>query len=266
LDKPIRFGLNFPEVIAFRTPCSRLILTNDGASGDTVAKRCKVPTDRFVHLRNGLDFEAFSPGPPDPEVFRRIGVSTEAPLLMTVTRLACEKKLERLIAAMPALLERQPNAVAVLVGEGPERARLEAVARKLGVSDAVKLPGAVPNRDLPALYRSATLVLSLLDRTNASNPVFEAMACERCVVALDTGTTGEIILPDKTGILVRYVDLPRLGEILAGLLDDPARRTRIGAAARRHVRDLLLDPEARMEQEIGILLQTIDETQRENRP
>jgi glycosyltransferase involved in cell wall biosynthesis len=194
--------MNFPEVIAFRTPCSRLILTNDGANGEAVAARCGVSPERFVHLRNGLDFSHFTPGPPDPAVFARLGVAPGAPLLMTVTRLALEKKLERLITAMPSLLRRHPSAVAVLVGEGPERKKLEDLARSLGVESAVKMPGAVANSDLPTLYRSATLVLSLLDRTNASNPVFEAMAAAT-PRGLETGTTREIVVPDRTVLLSR---------------------------------------------------------------
>jgi glycosyltransferase involved in cell wall biosynthesis len=265
LRSPIKFNLNFPEVRAFKTPCARLILTNDGADGDVVARRCGVPSERFVHLRNGLDFDLFSPGPPDPVIRESIGVAPEAPLLMTVTRLAMEKKLERLIDALPALLRRFPKAVAVLLGEGSERAALEARIRSLGLEHAVRMPGPVPNGDLPAWYRSATCVLSLLDRTNASNPVFEAMACEICVVALDTGTTREVVVPDRTGILVSTEDLPALGDILADLIRDDARRLALARAGRAHVRGLLLDPAARMDQEISILLQVIEEAGRERR-
>ena len=259
LHDPIRFHLNFPEVCAFQTPCARLILTNDGADGEAVARRCGVPPDRFVHLRNGLDFEMFKPGPADPEIFAKLDLPEGTPLLITVTRLAYEKKLERLIDAMPDLLARAPQAVAVLIGEGPERPRLEARARDLGIAHAVRMPGAVANRDLPAWYRSAAIVLSLLDRTNASNPVFEGMACERCVVALDTGTTQELVQDGHTGVLIPATNLPRLGATLAGLVLDPDRRACLGTAARTHIRSLLLDPPARMDQEIAILLQVIGE-------
>ena len=265
LDDPIRFRLTFPEVWAFRTPCARLILTNDGANGQTVARRCKVPPERFVHLRNGIDFSLFTPGPDSRAVRDRLSVPPEAPLLMTVTRLALEKKLERLIDAMPALLERVPGARAVLVGEGPERPALEARARRLGVANAVLMPGAVPAADLPDWYRTAEVVLSLLDRTNASNPVFEAMACERCVVALEAGTTREVVVDGETGSLLRREDLPRLGPILADLLADEALRRRLGRAARTHARGLLLDPEERMRQEIRILLEVVEETKRKGR-
>ncbi|MBD3163017.1 MAG: glycosyltransferase [Candidatus Eisenbacteria bacterium] len=265
LDDPVRFRLNFPEVWAFRTPCARLILTNDGANGQEVARRCGVPPDRFIHLRNGLDFSAFTPGPASGAVRDRLSVPADAPLLMTVTRLAPEKKLERLVDAMPSLLERVPNACAVLIGEGPERPALEERIRRLGVAHAVRLPGAIPNHELPDWYRTAAVVLSLLDRTNASNPVFEAMACERCVIALDAGTTDEVVVDGETGVLLGRDDLPRLGSILAELLGDPGRREALGRAARSHVRGLLLDPEDRMRQEIGILLDVIEEAKRKER-
>lgn len=262
IHDPIRFNLNFPQVIGFRTPCDRLILTNDGADGEAVARRCGVPMDRFVHLRNGLDFDNFSPGPADPAVWRELDVPEGSPLLMTVTRLAMEKKLERLIDAMPSILKRAPNAVAVLLGEGPERGVLEKRARDRGVMHAVRMPGPVANRDLPRWYRSASVVLSLLDRTNASNPVFEAMACERCVVALDAGTTREVIVDDRSGVLLRREALPRVGDIVADLIEDPERRRRLGEGARRHIRGLLLDPQARMDQEVEILLQVIAEARK----
>lgn len=260
LDDPIRFHLNFPEVRAFKTPCARLILTNDGARGADVARRCGVPDERFVHLRNGLDFSHFTPGPTSPAIWRSLGQPEGTPLLITVTRLAMEKKLERVIGAMPDLLKRIPIAVAVMLGEGPERESLEACARSFGVQDSVLMPGAVPNQDLPDWYRTASVVLSLLDRTNASNPVFEAMACERCVVALDAGTTDELVVPDRTGVLLKKDELPRLGNILADLLDDSERMRRFASAAKDHVRSLLLDPEERMDQEIGILLEVIEES------
>lgn len=259
LHDPVRFHLNFPEVRAFRTPAARLILTNDGADGEAVARRCGVPRERFVHLRNPLDFTRYAPGPPDPAIWEQLGVPEGTPIVMTVTRLAMEKRLERLIDAMPALLRRAPGAVAVLLGEGPERRSLEERARSLGVDQAVRMPGAVTHADLPRWYRTATVVASLLDRTNASNPVFEAMACERCVLALDAGTTRELVVPGRTGILITRMDLPRLGDLIADLIENETQREDLARAGRGHIRAMLLDPPARMDLEIGILLDAIRE-------
>lgn len=257
LDDPIRFYANFPEVIAFRTPCDLLILTNDGANGEELAKRLGVPPARFRYLRNGLEFERFTPGPPDPALRERLGIPSDAPLLITVTRLAEEKKLERAIGLMPALLGRHPEARLVLLGEGPERPRLEQLARDLQVADRVLMPGAIHQDELPDWYRSADLLLSLLDRTNASNPVFEAMACGRVVVALDAGTTREVVVDGVTGLLVRKGAISKLGGEIAALLDDRSRREVLQLAAVRHIRSLLVTPRERLDHEVDLLEEVV---------
>lgn len=257
LHDPIRFQLNFPEVIAFRTPCRLLLLTNDGANGEEVARRLKVPPDRFRHLRNGLDFDAFTPGSPAPSIRERLGLGPRDPLLITVTRLALEKKLERAILTLDAVRRVHPNAALALLGMGPERARLEALARERGLEFAVHFPGAIHQRELPDWYRSADVVLSLLDRTNASNPVFEAMACACVVAALDTGTTREVVRPDETGVLLaaRASDDSigaTLGAVLIDLLRDHERMERLGQNAARHIRSLLLSPLERLDHEVDL--------------
>jgi glycosyltransferase involved in cell wall biosynthesis len=175
------------------------------------------------------------------------------PVVITVTRLAPEKKIERAIEAMPALLARIPGAVLAIVGDGPERPRLLERARALGVSEQVRFVGAVIQEDLPDWYRGADLLLSLLDRTNASNPVFEAMACGKPVIALDTGSTSEVVRDGETGRLVTYAELPRLGEIVAEMLGNHEARTRLGRNAQRFVRELLLSPAERLGYEVELL-------------
>ena len=81
-------------------------------------------------------------------------------------------------------------------------------------------------------------------------------------MALDAGMTRELVVPDQTGILVETKDLGRLGAMLANLLDDEERRRHLGTSARAHVRTLLLDPPARMDQEVEILLEVIRESER----
>ncbi len=264
LHDPIRFYANFPEVIAFRTPCDLLILTNDGAHGEQLAKRLGVAPARFRYLRNGLEFERFTPGEPDPALRARLGIPVDAPLLITVTRLAEEKKLERAVGLMPALAKRHPEARLVLLGEGPERPRLEQLARDLHVADRVLMPGAIHQDELPDWYRSADLLLSLLDRTNASNPVFEAMACGRVVVALDTGTTRDVVVDGVTGLLVRRGEIARLGEQIASLFDDRSRRIEMQQAAVRHIRSLLVTPRERLDQEVDLLEEVVAARRRAN--
>jgi glycosyltransferase involved in cell wall biosynthesis len=253
LDDRFRFLANYPEIVAYRTPADLMIVTNDGSQGDRAARQLGFPLDRFVYLRNGLDFSRFCPGPSSPQIREQLGIGPDQPLLITVTRLALEKKLERAIDAMPRLLERVPGAVLALVGDGPERARLVDQVAHRGLAHAVRFPGAVEHGRLPEWYRTADLVLSLLDRTNASNPVFETMACARLPVALDSGQTRDLIEHGKNGIVVTSGELPRLGDILADLIQDAERRERLAQAAGKHIRELLVTVEERLAYEVDLL-------------
>ncbi len=252
LGDPFRFYANFPEVIAFRTKTDLLVLNDDGADGDAVARRFRLRPGRFVHMRNGVDFDLFQPGPPSPAIRARLGLGPRQPLLITVTRLASEKKLTRAIDVLGDLRRHRPDAVLAILGDGPERARLEQYARDLIESEAVRFPGPIPQRELPDWYRSATMLLSLLDRTNAANPVFEAMACGIPVAALDAGTTSRVVVDGETGIVAPRERLALIGDTIAGLLADPPRLARMGEAAHRAIPGLVMHLPDRLAFEVGL--------------
>jgi glycosyltransferase involved in cell wall biosynthesis len=255
LNKRSRWWGNFMERIGFRVPVQAMILTNDGSPILEVLRRLRVDL-RPVHFwRNGLPEGVFTPGPRPEALAERLGIARDAFVMMTVTRLAPEKRLDRALYALAALRGDHPEAMMILLGDGPERARLERLAGRLGVLEAVRFPGPVPNADLADWYRVCDVVLSLLDRTNASNPVFEAMACERCVVALDVGTTAEIVRDGQTGVLIhpqRESELPR---VLEDLIRDPRRRTAIGQRARPFILDACGTVKTRMERELAVIEQ-----------
>ncbi len=245
----VRLTLNYPEIIAFSLPCARLIVHNDGSGGDEVAARLGVPPERLRFWRNGIDKELFKPPRNRAEAKRELGLDPEAPLLVSVGRLDAEKHHERLIRAMPEVLASAPDAVAVICGEGPERAFLEAEAERLGVAGRVRLPGSMSQEALAKYYKACDLFVTLSDRTNMSNPTDEAMSCGACVVALDVGRTSESVRHDDTGVLVPPEGLGELGRVLAPLLDDEPRRTRLGERAAAHALETLPSIERRMRME-----------------
>ena len=257
LRDPLRFYANFPEIAALRTPADLIVFNDDGADSEAVARRLRIPPRRIRHLRNGVDFDLFSPAPAGGSIRRRLGLAGGQPVLLTATRLAPEKKLERAIHALRDLSARRPDAVLLVLGDGPEKENLIRCAREDGVADRVLLPGPVAQRELPEYYREADLVLSLLDRTNAANPVFEAMACGRVVVTLDVGTARQLIRHQETGLLVRSVELPRLGEMLASWLDRKEEMRRMGEAASRAIRRLVMPKPQRMALEVDLFEEVV---------
>jgi glycosyltransferase involved in cell wall biosynthesis len=253
LENRLRWQGNFMERIGFRVPVEAMILTNDGSPVLRVLERLGVDRRPVHFLRNGLMLDLFTPGPRPAGRLAALGLPEDAFVLLSATRLHSEKRIERMLHALAGLREMVTSAAAIVLGEGPERARLQVLAERLGIAEAVRFPGAVLNVDLPDWYRLADVVLSLLDRTNASNPVFEAMACERCVVALDVGTTAEVVRGGVTGVLVPPGRIEELPTVLAQLYGDPERRKALGRAARELVAELCGSWEQRMDREIEIV-------------
>ncbi|MBP6874660.1 MAG: glycosyltransferase family 4 protein [Candidatus Eisenbacteria bacterium] len=253
LEKKTRWHGNFMERIGFRVPVQAMILTNDGSPALAVLRRLKVDPRPVHFLRNGLDFVRFQPGPRPTDLLHDLGLPDDAFVLVTATRFHSEKRLDRAIRALAELRSELPSAYAILIGDGPEKPAIERLARELGVAEAVRFPGPVLNAELPRWYRLADVVLSLLDRTNASNPVFEAMACERCVVALDVGTTAEVVRGGVTGMLLPPSRLNELPALLAELARDSGRRAMLGREARVLVQKLCGSWEERLRKEIAIL-------------
>jgi glycosyltransferase involved in cell wall biosynthesis len=176
------------------------------------------------------------------------------PTILGVGRLVPAKGFDTLIHAF-ALVRRQREAKLVILGEGPLRPDLLKLAEELGVAERVALPGFDKN---PFRYMARCSVFVLSSRFEGLPGVLiQAMACGAPVVSTDCSAgPGEIIDPDRDGVLVP-VDSPRqLAEKIVALLDDPARRSAMGHRAKekassfsvesgmdRYVRAILGDPD-----------------------
>jgi glycosyltransferase involved in cell wall biosynthesis len=119
----------------------------------------------------------------------------------------------------------------VVIGEGPQRRVLEETASRLGVD--LVLPGMV--EDTRPYLAVADLYVHPSHSEGSSNAIAEAMASGLAVVATDVGGSRELL--GDTGVLVPVGSARRLVEEMSTLLDDPGRRTRLGAAARERIRE-----------------------------
>lgn len=166
--------------------------------------------------------------------------------LLCVARLAradAYKGVDILLRAMPHIRSRCPEARCVIAGDGDDRARLEGMARELGVASAVEFRGELDGPALLRAYQEAGLFV-LPSRGEGFGIVFaEAMWCSLPVVAVRAAATPEVVADGETGILVPP-DIPEaLGSAVAGLLLLSDERRRMGAAARRRVQRLYLYPQ-----------------------
>lgn len=150
------------------------------------------------------------------------------PLILAVGRLKAPKDFVTLVRALRSL---PPGSFdAVIVGEGPDRSRLEEEIRGLGLEHRVRLAG--ERRDVPELLAAADLFVLSSASEGMPVSVLEAMAAGLPVVASRVGGVPEQVADGVTGLLVEARDPDQLAAALARLTRDPGLRARLGAAGR----------------------------------
>ena len=188
----------------------------------------------------GADVEAFRPDLPYADLTEAHGVAGR-PLVVCVSRLVARKGQDVLIRAMREIRRRAPDAALLIVGDGPERGRLERLAS--GAPDgSVAFAGQVSESDLPRYYRAGDVFampcrnrFGGLEVEGWGNVFIEAAACGRPVVVGDSGGARESLVPGETGLLVDGSDVAQVSEAVGSLLADPARARSMGRAGRERV-------------------------------
>jgi glycosyltransferase involved in cell wall biosynthesis len=142
------------------------------------------------------------------------------------------KGIRFLIEAAAEIRPRFPDLKLIIAGDGFERPDLEALARRLGIGDAVTFLGWVPNTALPPYYRAAALSVIPSLEEGFGIPAAEAMGCEVPVVASDAGGLPEVVEHGVTGLVVPRGDSHALAAAMEQLLSDPLMRRRMGVAGR----------------------------------
>jgi glycosyltransferase involved in cell wall biosynthesis len=198
----------------------------------TERKGCR--SERIVQIHNGRDLQAFSP---DPDARARtrasLGVAADEVLIAHIGRLTEQKGHRHLLDAYTVVRDQVPGARMVFVGDGDLRIDLERLVDERGWAGDVFFAGyqAAPRGFLaaadivvlPSLFEGLPLV------------AVEAGAMGRPMVATDVDGTPEVVLDGITGLLVPPGNPGRLASALIELAVDPARRQRMGAAARAFV-------------------------------
>ncbi len=202
----------------------------------------------------GVDVERFRPLSPDERADAReaLGLPIDGRLVVSVSRLVPRKGMDVLIRSAAALSEGREDLTVAIAGGGRDRSRLDRLAREARAP--VRLLGRVPDDDLPALYGCADVFAMLcrsrwagLEQEGFGIVFLEAAATGVPQVAGASGGAAEAVVDGVTGTVVP--DAGRVDAVttaLAGLLDDPGLRRRMGDAARQRAEaefayDVLVD-------------------------
>jgi glycosyltransferase involved in cell wall biosynthesis len=149
-----------------------------------------------------------------------------ARILLCVARLVPQKGVDVAAAALPRIRERHPDAVLVVLGEGPERGWLGA--------EGLYLPGRVG--DVAAWYRRAELLVHPVRWEGFGLALLEAMLAAKPVVASAVSSIPEIVVDGENGVLVPPDDPEALAAAITALLDDPDRAAAYGRAGAERAR------------------------------
>lgn len=197
-----------------------------------------VSAERIHVVPNGTDPVRFAPR--DGASLRRELGLVDRQIVLTVGRLVARKNTRLLVEAFGSLRERHPRAVLLVVGEGPERARLEATAQRSGIAESVRFAGAASDADLPRFYNAADVFASPIvsdppDVEGFGLVFLEASSSGVPVVGPDRGGPREAIVPQITGFCVDPTSRDAVAGAISELLAAPDRARALGVAGRARV-------------------------------
>jgi glycosyltransferase involved in cell wall biosynthesis len=197
----------------------------------------RVPKSKIRVIHNGRDLDRFAPA--DNSDRRRatrgaLGLRDKQ-VILTLARLDEQKGHRHLIDALAILASRRPNLVTLLAGEGPLEPNLRTQCAALGLTDRVRFLG--HRRDVPELFEASDMVVLPSLYEGLPLVAIEALAANRPLVATEVDGTPEVVINERTGLLVPPANAAALAAAIERLLDDPELASRLASDGRRFVHE-----------------------------
>ena len=206
---------------------------------DHLHRHWNIEDHKLAVLPCAADVEAFKPKDKAEVVRRGLGLTTE-PVVMWVGGFYPWHDLDLLLECFVEVLQKQPQARLVLVGDGQTRPLVAQNVIQKGLQHAVIMTGAIPHTSVPEMVSIADVVVVPAEPVSASHggtgtplKLFEYMAAGKAIVATDVNQAAEVIKDGHNGLLVQAGDVHGFAESLLTLLDDSVKRGRLGQNARQ---------------------------------
>jgi len=203
------------------------ILANSEATARTVKASLRFfPEEKIYVVYNPV---------PIPEEARHVPLEAypKKKIVVHVGRLVRQKDQTLLLRAFRLVVEKEPEALLLLIGDGPLKRKLLALAKKLKISEKVRFLGEVPQEEIPRFYRAAFLAVYTSLYEGFCYGAAEAMAFGVPVVAPDVSSFPEIVQHEKTGLLVGERSPGTFARAILALLANGEKRQAMGEEARR---------------------------------
>lgn len=194
--------------------------------------------DKFVQIAPGIDTDHFMPKSARADLIKKYRLEDRR-VIVSVGRLVHRKGQDKLIESLPKILQSFPEAVLLLVGEGPIKQMLKNTAKQLGVTNNVIFAGRVQHIDLPD-YICLGEVFAMPVRSRFAGleveglgiVYLEASACALPVIVGNSGGATDAVIDSVTGLLVDGSDTDQIADAVCKLLTDQSRAKAMGLAGR----------------------------------
>lgn len=213
--------LYVPTVARFSLNAADRVLCYTTTDRDRLRERAISAPISVIH--NGIDCSQFRP---------LADVSDQNQLLF-VGRLKRSKGVHRLVDAFGALSREYPELSLKIVGTGPMRSELARTCTEYEIGNRVVFTGRLSNDELPRIYNESTVFVLPSTAEGLPRTVLEALACRTPVVTSDLPQLEPVV--DGVGTTVPAASVDALADAIAGLLDEPDRRARMGERGRERV-------------------------------
>ena len=190
-----------------------------------------VKNNKIFLINNGIDTRPFDGATPT----LREGRQGKKPTVGLVGRLSTEKGVDLFLHAAAVVSSAIPEAMFLVIGDGPDRAQLDSLIDNLNLRGSAFLLGR--RDDMPSVYASLDVMVSASRKEGLPIAILEGMASRRAIIATAVGEVPTIIQHGDTGILIPSEDSNAISEAIIKLLEDDASRDRMGTAARQSVED-----------------------------
>lgn len=192
--------------------------------------------EKFCTIYSGMELDWFLNPQVDPHAIRReFGIPDRAPVVGKIARLFPLKGHDQLMDAAPEIARRHPDVCFFLIGDGILYEHLRERARAAGILDNFVFAGLVDRERIPEMLSAMDVVVHTSLREGLARVLPQALAMGKPCVSFDIDGAPEVVIPDKTGYLVRPNDSVGLADAVSRLLGDPQLRAQMGEAGRRHV-------------------------------
>lgn len=211
----------------------KIITTGESIKNSMIEKNNLNP-DKIVSIPTGIDLEIFKAGKTDANIRSALNIPVRAPLIGMVSVLRSWKGHIYLIEAIPEVVKKFPNTKFLIVGDGPYKDVIEEKIKETGIGKYIIMTG--HREDIPEMLSAIDfLVFPSYANEGVPQAVLQAFAMGKTVIASNAGSISEVVLNNKTGILIPSRNSSVLAKRIIELLKDKGKRKKMAFAGRKLV-------------------------------